>query len=167
MGDTESTPIRPVRELKGFEKVFLAPGEEKEVAFTLGKRAFDYLNTHLHDWHVETGDFTIEIGASSRDIVLRAEVRVNSTVELPRHYDENSIFMDLLADPRAKAALKPMLDAMAQNFAPSEETSDAAKEAINDEMNLAMLNYMPLRAMISFGGATGEQIEQILNLLNG
>ena len=167
VGDTESTPIRPVRELKGFEKVFLAPGEEKEVAFTLGKRAFAYWNTQLHDWHVETGDFTIEIGASSRDIVLRAEVRVNSTVELPRHYDENSIFMDLLADPRAKAALKPMLDAMAQNFAPSEETSDAAKEAINDEMNLAMLNYMPLRAMISFGGATGEQIEQILNLLNG
>ena len=167
VGDTESTPIRPVRELKGFEKVFLAPGEEKEVAFTLGKRAFAYWNTQLHDWHVETGDFTIEIGASSRDIVLRADVRVNSTVELPRHYDENSIFMDLLADPRAKAALKPMLDAMAQNFAPSEETSDAAKEAINDEMNLAMLNYMPLRAMVSFGGATGEQIEQILNLLNG
>ena len=70
VGDVESTPIRPVRELKGFAKVALQPGESKEVAFTLDKRAFAYWNQQIHDWHVETGAFTIEVGASSRDLPL-------------------------------------------------------------------------------------------------
>ncbi len=164
--DKQSTSIRPIRELKGFEKTALAPGEEKEVRFTLDKRAFAYWNTEIHDWHVETGEFFIEIGASSRDIVLAETVTVRSTVELPRRYDENSIFMDLLADPKAKEKLRPMLEAMAKAFAPSDNAGEAAQEAISEEMNAAMLNYMPLRSMVSFGSATGEQIEQIIAELN-
>ena len=164
--DKQSTPIRPIRELKGFEKTALEPGEEKEVRFTLDKRAFAYWNTEIHDWHVETGEFFIEIGASSRDIVLAETVTVRSTVELPRRYDENSIFMDLLADPKAKEKLRPMLEAMAKAFAPSDNAGEAAQEAISEEMNAAMLNYMPLRSMVSFGSATGEQIEQIIAELN-
>ena len=164
--DKQSTPIRPIRELKGFEKTALEPGEEKEVRFTLDKRAFAYWNTEIHDWHVETGEFFIEIGASSRDIILAETVTVRSTVELPRRYDENSIFMDLLADPKAKEKLRPMLEAMAKTFAPSDNAGEAAQEAISEEMNAAMLNYMPLRSMVSFGSATGEQIEQIIAELN-
>ena len=164
--DKQSTPIRPIRELKGFEKTALEPGEEKEVRFTLDKRAFAYWNTEIHDWHVETGEFFIEIGASSRDIVLAETVTVRSTVELPRRYDGNSIFMDLLADPKAKEKLRPMLEAMAKAFAPSDNAGEAAQEAISEEMNAAMLNYMPLRSMVSFGSATGEQIEQIIAELN-
>ena len=164
--DKQSTPIRPIRELKGFEKTALEPGEEKEVRFTLNKRAFAYWNTEIHDWHVETGEFFIEIGASSRDIILAETVTVRSTVELPRRYDENSIFMDLLADPKAKEKLRPMLEAMAKAFAPSDNAGEAAQEAISEEMNAAMLNYMPLRSMVSFGSATGEQIEQIIAELN-
>ena len=164
--EMDDTDTLNVRELKGFEKTALEPGEEKEVRFTLNKRAFAYWNTEIHDWHVETGEFFIEIGASSRDIVLAETVTVRSTVELPRRYDENSIFMDLLADPKAKEKLRPMLEAMAKAFAPSDNAGEAAQEAISEEMNAAMLNYMPLRSMVSFGSATGEQIEQIIAELN-
>ena len=79
--DDESTIYRPVQELKGFKKVFLKAGEEKEVSITLGKRAFAYYNVNIHDWHVESGDFTICVGASSRDIKLSAKLNVLSTVE--------------------------------------------------------------------------------------
>ena len=78
--DTESTVFRPEKELKGFKKVFLAPGEEKEVTITLDKRAFAYYNVNLGDWHVETGAFEILVGASSRDIKLTETVNVESTV---------------------------------------------------------------------------------------
>ena len=78
--DSESTVFRPEKELKGFKKVFLAPGEENEVAITLDKRAFAYYNVTLGDWHVETGAFEILVGASSRDIKLNATVNVESTV---------------------------------------------------------------------------------------
>ena len=63
----------------------LEPGESKEVSFTLDKRSFAYWNEQIHDWHVETGDFTIQVGQSSRDISLTGTVTVKSTVELPRH----------------------------------------------------------------------------------
>ncbi len=79
--DNESTIFRPKQELKGFKKVFLKAGEEKEVSITLGKRAFAYYNVNIHDWHVETGAFTICVGASSRDIKLSAELNIESTVE--------------------------------------------------------------------------------------
>ena len=49
------TIIRPVRELKAFEKTELAPGETKTVTFELDSRAYAYWNTEIHDWHVETG----------------------------------------------------------------------------------------------------------------
>ncbi len=81
VSDVESTIYRPVKELKGFKKVFLKAGEEKEVEITLDKRAFAYYNVNLHDWHVESGDFRILVGASSRDIKLEASVYVESTVE--------------------------------------------------------------------------------------
>ena len=147
----ESEAIRPVRELKGFEKTELAPGEEKEVSFTLDKRAFAWWNTEIGDWYAETGTYRIEIGSSSRDILLSEDVKVLSTTVLPRHYDMNTIFMDLMKDPRALSELKPFL----QRERPEEKQenqTEAAKDAISDEMGAAMAKYMPLRGMLSFGG---------------
>ena len=169
VGDKESSVFRPVRELKGFEKISLQPGEAKDVSFTLDKRAFAYWNTELHDWTVEPGDFIIEIGRSSRDIALDASVTVNSAVKINRHYDMNSIFMDILADPHAAAVFKPVLDGMRAAFIPADtEQTDAAKEAITEEMGLAMFNYMPLRSILSFAGEKADPslLEQLLNTLN-
>lgn len=81
VSDKESTIFRPEKELKGYKKVFLAPGEEKEVAIVLDKRSFAYYNVNISDWHVESGKFSILVGASSRDILLSADVDVTSTVE--------------------------------------------------------------------------------------
>lgn len=78
VADKESTIFRPVKELKGFKKVFLKAGEEKEVSITLGKRAFAFYNVDLQDWQVETGLFDIMVGASSRDIRLTKAVNIVS-----------------------------------------------------------------------------------------
>ena len=169
VGDCESSVFRPVRELKGFDKIFLEPGESKDVSFTLDKRSFAYWNTKIHDWHVESGEFRIEIGHSSRDIACCAAVQVDSTAEIPRRYDVNSIFMDLMQDPRADTVLKPLLDGIREMFMPSdEEQSDAAQEAISNEMSLAMVKYMPLRSILSFAGEKADPglIDQILKALN-
>lgn len=81
VADKESTIFRPVKELKGFAKVFLKAGEEKEVSITLGKRAFAFYNVDLQDWQVETGLFDIMVGASSRDIRLTKAVNIVSECE--------------------------------------------------------------------------------------
>ncbi len=79
--DVESTAFRPEKELRAFKKVFLKAGEEQTVEITLSKRAFAYYNVNISDWHVESGEFEILVGASSRDIRLNGKVRVESTVE--------------------------------------------------------------------------------------
>lgn len=59
---------RPEKELKAFSKVFLKPGESKEVELTLPSSAFEYYNDQKHQWVLEPGKFDILIGSSSRDI---------------------------------------------------------------------------------------------------
>lgn len=80
VSDKESTIYRPVKELRAFNKVFLEAGEEKEISIELSKRAFAYFNVNINDWHVESGEFDILVGASSRDIKLSETVSVESTV---------------------------------------------------------------------------------------
>jgi beta-glucosidase len=72
--DIESTHFRPDKELKGFEKIELQPGEEIQVNLALDPRAFAYYDAGSQGWVVEPGAFEILIGASSRDIRLQATV---------------------------------------------------------------------------------------------
>ncbi|MDD3334561.1 MAG: glycoside hydrolase family 3 C-terminal domain-containing protein [Eubacteriales bacterium] len=166
VGDVESTVFRPVRELKGFEKLLLQPGETKTVTFTLDKRAFAYWNTQLHDWHVESGEFNVEIGYSSREIALSAKVMVESTVAVPVTYTMNSIFADLMKDPKAMAVLEPLLNQMKSTFGGGE--TDAAASAISEDMTRAMIMYMPLHGMLSFAGGrlSYEQLQAMVDAIN-
>lgn len=163
----EGDVIRPVRELKGFEKVELAPGETKMVSFTLDGRAFSYWNTQIHDWHVESGTYRLQVGQSSRRIVLEESVYVESSVHLPVHYTLDTTFGDLQKDPEAMELLAPYmgLDALVKKEG---EESQAAAEAISSQMKDAMVRYMPLRGAFSFGGHEVDpaQLQEILDRLN-
>lgn len=65
---------RPEKELKGFKKISLEPGEEKTVQFTLDKRSFAFYDPIQKDWIIEPGEFEILVGASSRDIRLKTNL---------------------------------------------------------------------------------------------
>lgn len=75
----KSDIYRPEKELKGFKKVFLKAGEEKEVHIELDDKAFRYFNTGLNNWDVEDGEYEISIGASSRDIRLVESIYVKGS----------------------------------------------------------------------------------------
>mgnify|MGYP001167186508 FL=1 len=74
----ESKTFRAPKELKGFVKIHLDPGEEKKVTVELDDRAFAFWNTATEDWCVESGEYKILVGASSRDIRLEAVVKMKS-----------------------------------------------------------------------------------------
>ena len=161
--DVESSVIRPEKELKGFEKVELNPGEEKEVVFTLDKRAFAYYDVELKDWHVESGEYEILVGKSSRDIVLKDTVYVKSTVQIRKKFHRNSTIGDVMKDPVASEVFKPMIQQFIKRhpiFASSE------KNVI--KMFTEMMKYMPLRNLISFsnGAITEEMLESIIQRIN-
>ncbi|HOP95580.1 MAG TPA: glycoside hydrolase family 3 C-terminal domain-containing protein [Dictyoglomaceae bacterium] len=158
--DIKSDVIRPEKELKGFAKVELEPGEEKEVVFELSKRAFAYYNVDIKDWYVETGEFEILIGKSSRDIVLRDKVFVKSTTKIKKHYHINSTVGDIMEDPVAREKFKVVMQQFASMFPSFSE---------ENLMNFAeMMKYMPLRNLIGFGGGkfTEEMVQNLLNELN-
>ncbi len=170
VADLESTPIRPVRELKGFEKVALEPGETKTVAFRLDRRAFAYYDEQRHAWRVETGGFAIQIGRSSRDIALEKTVVVRATDETAEPFTRDSIFLDIMENPAARQKAEGFLMRIADTLlAGDENASGAARSAISPDMMKAMLGYMPLRSMLSFGAGsvTEENLAELLRLLNG
>ncbi|MCR5830109.1 MAG: glycoside hydrolase family 3 C-terminal domain-containing protein [Lachnospiraceae bacterium] len=86
---------RAVRELKGFEKIYLEPGEERDVTMILDKRAFSYYSAGEGEWAVEPGTYHISVGSSSRDLRLRgvvtldtegAGVKLHKADELPTYF---------------------------------------------------------------------------------
>lgn len=167
VADRESTVIRPEKELRDFAKVELAPDETKTVSFTLGKRAFAYYNTTIHDWHVETGDFDILIGKSSRDIVLSESVKVESTVKIPFVYTTDTTLGDVMKNPKAYALVKELFEKTMLTGGSEEERSEAEKEAISDDMNMAMLCYTPLRGPVSFGSNVSmADIQKLVDQMN-
>ena len=98
---------RPEKELKGFSKVALQPGEEKQVTFALGRRDFAFYDTSRQDWAVETGTYEILVGGSSRDLPLKADVFVESDT-LPLIH-ANSTVGDWLDHPKAKGIVRELL----------------------------------------------------------
>jgi beta-glucosidase len=104
--DIESTQFRPHKELKGFAKISLEPGEESEVGFELDRRAFAYYNTDLRDWHIESGEFEILVGASSRDIRLSEIVNMESSQPSTGAADRDNlaVYYDLQKDTRVQQA---------------------------------------------------------------
>lgn len=76
--DVAASHFRPDKELKGFDKIALQPGEEKTVTLELDRRAFAFYDAGRKEWVLETGDFEILVGASSRDVRLAATVSLTS-----------------------------------------------------------------------------------------
>lgn len=73
ISDVKSSVMRPAKELKGFEKIYLNPGEQKEVTFTIDKTALSYFDSNKHDWVAEPGDFEALIGNSSDAIKTKVK----------------------------------------------------------------------------------------------
>jgi beta-glucosidase len=100
--DHKSGLVRPPKELKGFAKVELQPGETKTVTLALDFRAFAYYHPAYKQWITEDGEFDILIGASVKDIRCAQTVTLQSTQELPSLLNRESTLRDWMEDPRGK-----------------------------------------------------------------
>jgi beta-glucosidase len=110
--DRQSTLKRPLKELKGFAKLELQPGETKTVTIPLDFRAFAYYNPTFKQWVTEDGEFDILVGASSADIRGIATVTLQSTLDLPSVLNRESTIRDWLTDPRGKPVFDPVWQMM-------------------------------------------------------
>lgn len=156
--------LRPVRELKGFEKVSLESGEKKTVTFSLDDRDFAVWNAELHCWDVPDGAYRIQICRNAQEVILETEVHVKNTKRPRRKYTVNTCMGELLADPKAQQIVGQM---MGGNEQAKEMEEKSQGDAVSQEMLAAMMQDMPLRQLISFvPGMTWDVLNGILEAVN-
>ncbi|MFC1922579.1 glycoside hydrolase family 3 C-terminal domain-containing protein, partial [Chloroflexota bacterium] len=147
--DHKSRLVRPPKELKGFAKVELEPGETKTVTLSLDLRAFAYYHPAYRQWITEDGEFDILIGASSSDIRCTNTVTLQSTLELPSILDRDSTLTNWTEDPRGMSVLAPLYpqinDQMRAKFG-----GDDREQIGMDPMGFLM--DMPLMGLLHFLG---------------
>ncbi len=156
---------RAYKELKGFKKVELDPGEKKVVTFTLDSRAFAYYETKIHDFYVPTGNYSIMIGASVSDIRQTVQVHVESSFELPITFDQFTAIEDILDTKKGQEILGPVLQKMNEGSGETED-DDALGEG-GAEMFEKMILEMPIINLASFGILSTDEVNEILAKLNG
>lgn len=103
ISDVESTLDKPVKELKGFEKVELAPGEEKLVRFTITRQMLESFDPEYGIWACESGLYRILVGNSSDQISCSVDLRVKSRSIYD--YSPRTCLKKLYDDPRSRAML--------------------------------------------------------------
>jgi beta-glucosidase len=160
--DEEASVQRPPRELKGFCKIDLRPGETKTVNFTLAARAFAFWSPEHGDWVVETGNFIVSVGASSRDLRLRASVRIESTAPDIRVWDASASLGEVEKTPAGAAFIRSIKPRFAATFGSYEPGSAEA------EMMEEMMRGFPLRNLVRMGHQVTEcEIDELIDTLNG
>lgn len=154
---------RPVKELKGFEKVWLEPGETKTVKFELDRRAFAYWNDAAKAWVVDSGSFTVSVAPSSCPFCQKKmSVQVTSTSAKPRPLTLYSTFGELMSFPGAMEIVGPM---MAQSMPAGMDMSDDGGEGMLGMDMKEMMMGSPIKMILSFGGGAISE-EQLLGLLS-
>lgn len=151
---------RPVRELKGFEKIELAPGETKTVVFHLSQRDLAYYDVTAHAFVVDADSFDVEVGASSRDIRLKDTLKVMTTDRPMETLRPDCGFTELFENADDQAAFDRFL-----------ETAGVVEPGeVDEEMHGRMLNsfwavssYLDMNAGADI---TWEQIEAFINQRN-
>ena len=140
--DEESTVARPVRELKAFSKVRLAPGESAEIRFTLGRRDLSYWSIRSHDWVLEAGRFEFAVGASSRDLRLHAVLDVEAP-SLAGPLNAMSTLQEWLADPEGARVLRAAVGT---------DDDGRPQGLLGDEELIRVIGNFPLSTLGAFPG---------------
>lgn len=153
IGKKDSNIFRTKKELKGFNKVYLEPNEEKEIIINFDDKSFRYFNVKTNKFEIESGEYQIYIGASILDIKLEGSINVDGTTDvIPyyiKKYDVNS---------------KEMFEVILGHEVPNTELNFVKKNRIIADMNtpICHLRYAKgwtgrltawvLRVILKFGG---------------
>lgn len=166
VADHTGAATRPVKELKGFAKVSLEPGETKTVEMKLDERSFSWFSTDLHDWYAASGEYEILVGSSSADIRLKSTIQLTAVKELPMEINENTVVAELMDHPKTAAILSKYVEQFTAMMGGNQDGhSEAANEAITEEMTMKMMENSPLRSFRSFMGTSNQQLDELIKEL--
>ncbi len=159
LADATGTFGRPARELKGFAKLHLQPGETGVAFFTLDARFLSYYSEELGDWYAASGEYRVLVGASCLDIRTEAAFHFQTDKQLPLVVDENTTFGELMAHPATAPAMAELLGRM-------KGTLGSGGDAISAEMARQMVKNAPLRSVKSFAHLPDTALQNMIAQFN-
>lgn len=188
----ESAVLRPVKELKGFTKVYLEPGESRTVEIAFDAYTWRHFDTQQNTWRVEAGAWQVMVGASSADIRLQATHQVAGEVMSPAAdpVAERDAILAAIAQPvptqasgtsgkHARIVLgrnDPLLDMRSAKsplarlaFQVLDWRKSRSEAKGVPDLNVEFLYNMPFRAIakMSGGAVSLEMVDAILEVVNG
>ena len=154
VGQPGSVIERPVRELRGFAKVDLAPGAAEMVGFTLGRRDFAYWSTARSGWTVPPGRYELAVGSSSRDLKLTAIIEIEGTTGARGPLTGMSTLEEWLADPDGASALMRAVGS-GRDGRPNGVLADTSRMRVS--------GHIPLETLANFPGTgiTHELVDAV------
>jgi beta-glucosidase len=129
--DVEASVFRPDKELKGFLKISLGPGEGRRVRFELDQRAFAFYDANSGGWRVEPGEFEVLVGASSRDIRLAGAVEVTSSRQVVVDPLQRRHLQPYHAPATSFPIARPAFEALYGRTLPSNDLAKRAEHTLN------------------------------------
>jgi beta-glucosidase len=136
--DIATSVTRPVRELKGFAKPSLDPGQSQQITITLDQRAFSFWSDVHQRWVVEAGEFAIEVGHHSRDLPLTETITIDApSIAAPLTAD--STLHEWMADPVGTELI-------------AEAVAEGQPDPTGDKDLVAVIGAMPMSTLAAFSG---------------
>jgi beta-glucosidase len=142
VSDLQSGIPRPAKELKGFEKVFLNPGEEKRICFELDKRSFAYYDVKLKDWQVQQGRYHILIGASILDIRHQLVIDTEGTMKPQKCESLNGTWYEHLKGKPSQEEFEILLGRKIEPCKPPKKGSYTTDHSIADMQDSFIMRQM-------------------------
>ncbi len=161
---------RPVRELKGFEKIALKAGETKKVSFTLEYRDFACYSPLSKRWYAAPGKYQISIGTSADNMVLTQEISVaGKEIAMTNHFDEGTLMKDFVLHPVGKDFFNrhyvDMMRGMSVAGLFPAEMMDQVLQA-GAEKGMENLLTQSVSLLLDFAGITAEEREELFADMN-
>ena len=162
VSDVKSTFQRPEKELKKFQKIELAPGEEKEVSFKLESRDFSYFDAKRDMWIAESGEYVIAAAASSRDIKLSETVNLQSTQVVPLAFDEYTFFLEYWNNKQTREILLEYMPNWIRGI-----VTEGDEAEIREYQGFMVEHPMIKYPYITHGEITHEQVKELVEKCKG
>jgi beta-glucosidase len=178
--DEASSVNRPERELKHFAKVDLQPGEQKEVSFQLSNRDFAFYSAQHEKWISESGEFSIQVGSSSRDLPLKQTISLAVANPPKVNFTKYSLVKEVQHHPVGKKIISEIIQNLAGDYMAKESAAENKAAGAVDpgvakvqkmKMGLtmqALILDMPIKNIVQFskGQVSENDLNQILAVLN-
>ena len=164
VADKNGTVNRPVKELKGFTKLFLMPGETKRVKLKISARDLSFYSEELKDWYAPSGTYELLIGHASDDIRVSRKITFTTKKVLPLCVTGATTIGELLTDSRTSATIAQMIAAL-QKSEQSEANDTDSEDESDSKMMQALLEGLPLKSLPILG-VPGEAVQELIRNLN-